>query len=288
MGYYGRDMPLGVEAGFFLLASQSHSDTVTSNGNPILARPFIDAASGTSRVFVFAFPGVSEGAATATADSHAFFGGNIDISKRLICTDCCRLTVMLGYRYQQYGDALLMTESTTLLTGLAPPGTTIVTSDAFSVRNEFNGAELGGRFEWFLTNWTFELLAKVAPGRNNRTITINGNTLNTVPGFAPVGTPGGILALATNSGTTSSNVEAVAAEFGATLGWCASDNLRLRLGWTFLYWSDVVRAGDQVDLVINPLLLPPSPITNPQRPALNVHATDFWAHAVTAGVEFRF
>jgi len=50
-----------------------------------------------------------------------------------------------------------------------------------------------------------------------------------------------------------------------------------------------VRAGNQIDLVVNPNLVPP-PIAplDPLRPAFQFHGSDFWAQGMNLGLEFRF
>ncbi len=65
--------------------------------------------------------------------------------------------------------------------------------------------------------------------------------------------------------------------------------MRVHAGYSFLYWSEVVRAGDQVDLVVNPDLLPPPlPGASPLRPAFQFQGTGIWAQGIDLGIEFRF
>jgi hypothetical protein len=61
-------------------------------------------------------------------------------------------------------------------------------------------------------------------------------------------------------------------------------------GYTLLYWFDVVRAGDPVDLTVNPNLLPPvtGPAAGPSRPAPRFQTTDLWVQGLSTGLEFRF
>ena len=46
-------------------------------------------------------------------------------------------------------------------------------------------------------------------------------------------------------------------ELGVTLGYQLNPCWRATLGYTFIYWSRVARAGDQIDRDINPDLFPP-------------------------------
>jgi hypothetical protein len=61
------------------------------------------------------------------------------------------------------------------------------------------------------------------------------------------------------------------------------------VGYNFLYWSNVIRPGNQVDRVINPNLLPPANgLGGPNRPTFEFHGSDFWAQGVSFGLEFRY
>ncbi len=69
-----------------------------------------------------------------------------------------------------------------------------------------------------------------------------------------------------------------------------TDSVRIYVGYTLLYWSNVVRPVDQIDFGINPTQLPtaagPGTLVGPARPAFNFHETDFWAQGVNLGVMF--
>ncbi len=62
------------------------------------------------------------------------------------------------------------------------------------------------------------------------------------------------------------------------------------MGYDFLYWSSVARPGDQIDRTVNSTQIAPrtGPFTGPARPAFEFKNTDYWAHGVNFGVEFRY
>jgi hypothetical protein len=66
--------------------------------------------------------------------------------------------------------------------------------------------------------------------------------------------------------------------------------LRAWAGYTFLYWSEVARAGDQVNLNVNPALLQPGtgPVSGPFEPSFSFRDSGFWAHGLNLGLEYRF
>ena len=60
-------------------------------------------------------------------------------------------------------------------------------------------------------------------------------------------------------------------------------------GYDFVYLSDVLRAGDQIDLRVNPTFLPPvRSAVGPALPVFAPQSTDFWMQGVSAGVQVRF
>jgi len=55
-----------------------------------------------------------------------------------------------------------------------------------------------------------------------------------------------------------------------------------------IYWSSVVRPGDQVDPVVNFSQLFGGPLVGPAQPLPQFNRTDFFAHGLSFGLEFRY
>jgi len=121
-------------------------------------------------------------------------------------------------------------------------------------------------------------------------VTISGTTVFTSPGGAPVTQQGGLLALPTNIGTYSRDQFSVIPQIGFNVGRQLTNNFRVFVGYTFMYWSNVVRPGDQIDPVINPTQLPtaagPGTLVGPARPAFAFHESSLWAQGVNVGMGF--
>ncbi|HEV3261967.1 MAG TPA: BBP7 family outer membrane beta-barrel protein, partial [Gemmataceae bacterium] len=81
----------------------------------------------------------------------------------------------------------------------------------------------------------------------------------------------------TNIGTYSRDRFAVVPEATVRVGYELTEYLRASLGYTFLYCSEVVRPGDQIDRLLGP-----------GHPAFFFSGTDFWAQGIDAQLEFRF
>jgi hypothetical protein len=64
------------------------------------------------------------------------------------------------------------------------------------------------------------------------------------------------------------------------------------VGYSFLYWSNVVRPGDQIDRTVNFTQVPIDPTNGPlsgsARPALMPRQNDFWAQGFNFGIEIQF
>jgi hypothetical protein len=190
-----------------------------------------------------------------------------------------------------------------------------IRTDKFEAHNDFYGGQVGARGECRWGKLAFILDGKVALGDMNETVNINGGTVAfinqtatptriaagpagpplVIPAGAPVTsqfilfTPGGVFAQPTNIGHYSRDVFAVIPEVNLKVGYDVTENVRATLGYSFLYISDVVRAGQQIDPVITSSLLANPPVViGAVRPAFPGHSTDFWAQGLTAGFEIRF
>ena len=101
-------------------------------------------------------------------------------------------------------------------------------------------------------------------------------------------TLGGLLAQPTNIGRYAFNDFAVAPEGTLNLGFQLTDGIRVFGGYTFMYWSNVTRAGEQIDLVVNGTQIGGQPLVGAARPAFVQRQNDFWAQGVNVGAEFRY
>ena len=98
--------------------------------------------------------------------------------------------------------------------------------------------------------------------------------------------------MASNSGRFTRDAFAVVPEAQVQLGYQLTGQLRAFVGYNFLYVSEVVRPGDQIDRVVDirqvPLLTPTPALVASSRPAVPFHMTDYWAQGVTFGMAFRY
>ena len=295
---------VGIEGDYFQLATATSFFSATSPGSPILSRPFFDTrpSLANQNVEQVASPGSIAG--TVTADAYTrLLGARARMRFNLCCGQGCypcqwlpgmsgpggyRLDFLLGYRYLRLGDGVSVNEN---LTSLNPnlPGSFVI-NDTFKSVNQFNGIEIGTAWMAYRGRWSLELLYKLALGNTNQLVNISGSTATTQNGATTV-SQGGLLALSSNIGQYQRNTFGVVPELGANLGFAITPRLRAVVGYTFIYWSQVARAGEQIDTDVNSTLLPNNP-TAPtgdlRHPAFAFHESPFWAQGISAGLDYRW
>jgi hypothetical protein len=283
----------GWDGSYFFLGQRSTTETIS--GLPVISRPFTQAGNGAQAVEVVAQPGISVGRFVVSADS-SLWGADLNY-KQVICGECDRRSHwFLGYRTLTLQESLIIEEFITS-TGNSPPlpnppGTQIYVQDSFVTQNTFHGGQLGYATNRRSGRWDVDLRASAAIGFTTETVTINGFQLVTRPGQATQTFQGGLLAIGSNIGVNSQNRFAVVPEATVNLGYAVRPNLRAYVGYNFLYWSNVIRPGDQIDPVLDvasvPNLNPNVPPSGQARPAPTVTQAGLFVQGVQLGLEWRW
>ncbi len=295
-GWLDGDSLFGLDVRFFFLKGRALGQSFESPGAPVLATPFFNTGTNTSDSSLATFPGVMSG--SITVDAPSFLQGiETNLTAVVVREDSIRVDATAGFRslYLREGlhvHALSRVELAPQFQGLGIPfdGNTISVSDRFDASNYFHGGQFGAHLGWTRKRWTLDLDAKVAFGVSLQVMSIQGSTgIDTQPATA---IDGGLLAVFSNSGRFTRNTFAVVPEVGLTLKLRLTDRLDVFGGYSFLYWSRVVRPGDQIDSNVNPNLVPTSmtfgAAGGPSRPAFSFRQTDFFAHGANFGLEFRY
>jgi hypothetical protein len=318
---------LGLEGSFFVMEGRSkefsNSGTGAANAAAI-ARPFFSVLTGSEALFpVSAPPSTSfsvqvqpfdifrnttntSGTAAATTegiqcDNGRFFGADLHFIGNFCCDATCRLDFLIGYRFLELDDRFAMEQDTlsaTTQTSLISGSQTVVSTvsnitDRINTGNRFHGGQIGLRGEYRGDRWFIKGTAACSFGATDEGADFFGTTTfanNT--GAAPVTVPGGFLVSPARIGSTSTTQFTVVPEAHLTVGFAVCDWFRFTFGYSFLYWSSVVRAGDQVTHALNPLQIPAiAGVLNSGaaiQPLTLLHCNDFWAHGFDLGIELRF
>jgi hypothetical protein len=276
----------GVEASYFSLGTQTASFGASNADYAILARPFYNTVDGQQDARLIAFGGLVSGSLSVAA-STSFEGGEF-LFRQAVQRECwAEIDLLVGYRWLQLEDDLLIQETTQSLAGIAP-GTNFQLFDQFDTRNSFHGGELGMSLRRQIAPcWSLEMLAKLAIGNVNSVVTIDGQTIT----IAPTGTTtsqGGLLAQSTNMGRYERDKIGTATEVGLKLRRAFGNGIDLTVGYTFLYLSDVLRAGDQIDPNVNVSQLSGGALVGAAFPQFDAQSSGFWAQGLSFGIEARF
>jgi hypothetical protein len=294
IGYWFDDCHTwGVEGSYLFLGSRSvpFAANCPANGG-VLARPFFNLSTGIQDAEDICFPGLAHGSIQINSTSRLQgFEGNAVYG---LCESCCtRLELLAGFRYLELVEGLGINENVAVEPGVPQiGGRTFAVSDQFDTRSQFYGGQVGIRAERSWNKFFVNATAKVALGVSEDEIHVFGQTVTTFPNGARSAVPGGLLALGSNSGRFGHDQFAVVPEGTVNVGYQVTSWLRGYVGYTFLYDSDVVRPGNQIDLTLNQTRIPTS--TNfapsgPNRPSVPTFAeSSFWAQGINFGLELRY
>jgi hypothetical protein len=289
-GYWLNDcQTVGVEARFFFLGQRSNNFITGSSGAPgapVVARPLINVFTGAETSELV--PGTIN-----VHERSRLLGTEVNGIFNVCCACCARLDLFAGFEYLELDEDLTITENLLVPAGIPTiGGSRFLVSDSFSTRNFFYGGQLGARGEVRRGNFFVNGTVGVGLGDTHQDLDILGSTIITPPGGTSVALRGGILALPSNIGHFSRDRFSVVPAVGVNLGYQVTQHLRAFIGYTFLYWSDVIRPGQQIDRVINPTQIPstlgPGTLVGPARPEVLFKETDFWAQGINFGIELRF
>lgn len=296
VGYYLDDCgENALEVSGFFLGSRSARFQADSNQYPVLARPFFDVNQQIQSVEQVAFPGLFTGRIVIEAPTE-MWGAEINA----LCGWCCgcdwRVDAIGGVRFLNVRESLTITEDIQNAPGQPDPfnGTRQIVQDRFVTSNQFYGGQVGVEGRWQNGRWTVDGRAKIALGVTQQQLEIAGfqSFPPGTPNVSPL--PGGLYALNSNIGKFSRGRFSVIPEVGISLGYYLTDYVRATIGYNFLYWSDIVRPGEQIDTQIDITRIPNfavPPGTQPfpvPRPAVLFKSSDLWAQGLTAGLEFRY
>lgn len=288
---------VGFETDYFFLSPEDENLSACDVGSTIYARPFFNTNLGRQDSEIVQFPGLLNGSIHFDTDTSLWsIGPRLRIN--LACetfTGCApdpcnfggyRLDLLVGYRYMRLKDDVHVRERLASVDTSNP--TYFDIRDDFDTTNSFHGADLGFVWEGYRGPWSLELIGRVGIGSTSQRATINGRTVTSTSGSSFTD-PGGILALESNIGSYSRNEFSVLPEVSTTLGYAISPRTRFLVGYTFIYWNDVMRAGDIIDTNVNTDLIPPVQATNGQNsPQFAFTDTGFWAQGLSLGLEYRW
>jgi hypothetical protein len=290
----------GIGGTFFILGKQSAGFSGFSdlNGSPVIARPAVDVQTGNPFAYVDSYPGSIVGGIVVNTTSQ-FYGLELNGTGKIVQTDQLRLDGLVGIRYLNLTESLRMDDqlyplfpgALTFLGQPFDPANTIYDFDSYKTTNNFYGGQLGARLIWTRGPWSLEGVQKLALGATLEHAILNGSTAMVTPSGAATVATGGVLNTTANIGTYNQTRFAVAPETDLNLNFALTPRLSFRLGYSFIFWSNVARPGDQVNRTVNPSLVP-TDVTygqgGPNAPKFEFQTTSYWAQGLNLGFDFHF
>jgi hypothetical protein len=204
--------------------------------------------------------------------------------------DTWDLSALAGFRYLDLSEKFELTAD---LEGLSTSdmykGQSGVVSDTFETWNQFYGGDFGLRGRYTQGPWYWELTTTLAAGLSRETETVSGYYTAVNSPFGSGG-PEGIFAQPANEGRTTSDRFAYVPEGQLKLGFEFSPCVRMTVGYTVLYYSNVIRPTDQISRAIPKGQTFQQDGTSPSTssPSRRFQTTDFFTHGASVGLEISF
>ncbi len=289
--WFDQDHTFGLDGTAFWLADAMKVADYGGNGDPngpAIGRPFFNPNAQAQDADPVVIPGIQSGGVEIRL-SRQFYGGDANL-RCSMCTDITpfsRFSFLAGVRYLYLNENLLFTENENdLPDSTGAPGDSLVLHDNFVTYNKFYGAQIGLETESRVGPLVFTLTGKVAAGETNQKVKIQGDTTVTLPdGTIFTDQTRGLLVQPSNLGSFSRYRFAVVPELIASLAWEFNDNIKVSVGYNFLFWSAVLRPAEQIDPVVNVGAVGDTGQLGPYlRPGPYLHSTDFWAQGFSAGL----
>lgn len=289
----------GIDGSFFFLGERTNTFDVASPLFPVITRPFFapNVNPQTGQV-IGEFGEVVAGGGTQgrlqVEQTSRLWGADLNFRSCINRTCVARAEWFAGYRHLNLREELKISEF--LVAGPndapQPPGTRIFVQDDFQTHNRFHGGQIGFAVGRRWGRLDADARVSVALGVTAQDLDITGSQQVLRPGQAtPTAFTGGLLAVGPNLGSFSNDEFSVVPEVTFNVGYLVTPTVRAYVGYNFLYWTNVIRPGDQIDRVVDLTFVPnspPVPFSGLNRPQPLFRQTDFWAQGLQFGIELRW
>lgn len=252
----------------------------STTGAPLLAIPFFNAALDVEDAFPVSVPGVMTNGSVTILNKNDLIGGDAWLRRTWYEDSCSRVDILGGYMFSRMDDLFYLSSTSTF----AGTDVTQTIQDFIRTQNEFHGVQVGVMATRRRSNnLSLEGLAKLAVGNMRQNLQIAGSTTITDGAIVDV-TPGGLFAQASNIGTLERDRFTFIPELNLNAVYDVNACWKVMLGYSFVYYSDVILASDQIDRRVN---LQQANI-DPQLPGAFFAESDFWAQGLSLGAQYQW
>jgi|KBSSwiStaDraftv2_1062776.scaffolds.fasta_scaffold40433_1 hypothetical protein len=293
---YGLSERTALEGNVFYIPTRSTTSSVASSGNLDsidLVIPFFDPINVSESGTYLSLSPVFSGSAR-TELTNNLLGVELNGAWALAPAGAWQLDAIGGFRYLRLRETYSLTSDSPYIPPF--PQDIWITSDNFDTTNHFYGLQAGLRARIDEGSFFAAGTVKVALGAMVQKVNINGSLVtNDYTDYGPTVTyPGGWFALPTSIGSYSHTAFAVVPEVALNLGYRITPSVSLMLGYSFLYASNVVRPGDQINRTLNWTQSvahtedPNATLLGPAQPSFQRNDSAFWAQGINLGLAIRF
>jgi hypothetical protein len=278
--WFDQDQSIGLEGRAIFLERDSTYFKAVSDGTTLLARPYVDALTGSpaSEILAGSAPGGLRSGGFVGYSRIELFDQEVNVQAALSAGAQWRLDALAGVHFLQMRDRLDVTSTGRSLPDLAD---LYGLTDHFRADDQFYGGQLGMRGEYNLGPWFLTARGEAALGGTVQTVRAFGDRTFQTP-FGKTVQPFGLAVQPSNTGRfTRADLDAVY-EVGIDAGCRLTSHIAVFVGYTFIGWNNPIRSGDQVDLVIN------TGRAGPARPAIPFKEDFLWAQGVNVGLNFSW
>jgi Putative beta barrel porin-7 (BBP7) len=277
----------GIGTRFFALDGSVERFDRDTDGSTIIGRPFFNVGLNEEDAVLIGFPGEAAGSVHAKF-TNSLFGNDAYFRVMVERSRLRRLDVLSGYQFLRMDDDLRIYSTTNIIDpGSLLFGAQVDIFDRFRGTNEFHGAMIGLQGTMGRGNWSLTGLGKLGIGNNHQQVIIEGRQGVSFPPGAVTTTPGGLFAQPSNAGTFARDRICFIPELTLNLAYHIRPTVSVHVGYNFLWMSNVVVSGEQIDRRVN-LSQVPGPVVGANLPAFQFHSTAYWVQGINLGVSWNF
>lgn len=274
---------LGVGGRFVSIGDAKNRFELNSGDHPFFARPFFDDAIGRHEALVIdnmGTQGTTSGQIQVLTESE-FLAADAFLRCLMVRTCHSRLDFLFGYQMGRLNESLLI-DSTSTAVGTTNAVGSLRVLDSFRTSNEFHGGHFGIQGRYQIGCWGLELMSKFGFGNMNQRADLSGATDPSRPNS------GLLVQQGSNAGVHTRDTFSYMHDTGLKLFYHPTERIRLSVGYSLMFFSSVLRPGDQIDTTVDSRFFGAQPAPNAVRPAFDFNSTHFYAHGLNLGLECRF
>jgi hypothetical protein len=280
------------EGRFWGLEDGSARFIIDSDDRARIGRPIIDATTSEPTTIIISNPGTVGNGLVDVLAKNDLYGADVWLRRNWVDNGRFRLDLLGGYQFTRMDDSVSIVGDSTIVDPMAAnPGLRTVSRDLFIAQNEFHGGSLGFVAEWRRNALSLEVLGKIAFGDLSERIIIDGFTVQTDPSGAVTFASRSLLAARTNEGRYEAHRFTVVPELNANFVIHLNPAWRLTAGYSLLYWTEAVLAGDQIDRRVNLTQVPgiqTGSLVGVQLPTFLGVETTYLVQGMNLGVDYRW